>query len=231
MKVVTINLSGNVGKTLAARNLLMPRIKDAEIFSVESANSDGQEDMIIKGKRFSQLMQAVGLVDNAVVDVGASNAEDFIWAMKQQHGSHEDFDLFVIPTVSKTKQLSDTIKTIKELSDIGISQNRIKIIFNQVEYDDVLIDVFSPVYKHQKETKLFTICKNVIHNNELFPLLIKNKINIVDLINDNTDYKAKITETKDAKERLAYVDMLGLKRLSIGAQKELDTVFKELVAA
>jgi hypothetical protein len=229
MKIITINLSGNVGKTLSARSLLSPRIKDAEIFSVESANSDGQEDVIIKGKRFSQLMQAVGVVDNAIVDVGASNAEDFLWAMKQQRGSHEDFDYFVVPTIGKTKQLSDTINTITELAEIGVNQKRIKVILNQVEYDDVLEELFAGIFKFQKESKLFSICKSVIHSNELFPLLVKNKISISDLISDETDYKAKIKETKDINERLAYVEMLGLKRLASGVNDELNSVFKDLV--
>ena len=231
MKIVTINFSGNTGKTTLSRHLLHPRVKDAHIFSVESSNADGNEDHIMKGKRYSQLIQAVSLVESCVVDVGSSNAEDFLWQMNQYSGSHEDFDYFVIPCAGKAKQIHDTIKTIFELSQIGVNKNRIKVVFNNVEYDDVISEIFEPIYDYNKQHKSFSLCKTPIHTNEIYQLLARHNVTIEKLVKDDTDYKAKIVETKDANERLFLVEMLGLKRLSIGAQKELDTVFKELVAA
>lgn len=35
--------------------------------------------------------------------------------MSQYAGSHEDYDYYIIPTVSQKKQLTDTISTIKTL--------------------------------------------------------------------------------------------------------------------
>ena len=49
MKIAVINFSGNVGKSTIARNLLAPRIPDAEVFAVETINSDGTEDETMKG--------------------------------------------------------------------------------------------------------------------------------------------------------------------------------------
>ena len=73
MKIAVINFSGNVGKSTIARNLLAPRIPDSEVFAVETINSDGTEDETMKGKEFGDLLEALQLMDSAVVDLGASS--------------------------------------------------------------------------------------------------------------------------------------------------------------
>ncbi len=47
MKIAVMNFSGNVGKSTIAQHLLLPRMADAELITVESINSDdsGQEPM------------------------------------------------------------------------------------------------------------------------------------------------------------------------------------------
>lgn len=229
MKILVINLSGNVGKTTITRNLFSPRIKDVEIISVESSNSDGQEDLIIKGKKFTELLMAVGILDSAIVDVGASNAEDFLWGMKQQPGAHEEFDLFVIPTVGKSKQLSDTIVTIINLSNLGIPPNKIKVIFNQVEYDDLVEETFGPIYQHYENTKGFEIIDEYINTNELFPRMVKHKTTIKEVLNDNTDYKGLMKVCENTEEKLALLEMIGLRRLANGANQQLETVYKAVM--
>lgn len=72
MKVAIINFSGNVGKTTIARHLLLPRIKDAELISIESANA---------------------LRGNLIVDIGASNVEDLITPYAQVQGQSRGFRL------------------------------------------------------------------------------------------------------------------------------------------
>ena len=136
MKVAVINFSGNVGKSTVARHLLSSRLNNAPIIPVETINSDGSSDEAIKGKQFGELLEALAVLDEAVIDVGASNVEDFINLMKQYKGSHEEFDYFVVPTVSDTKQMRDTISTIDALADIGVSPKKIRMVFNRVDFND-----------------------------------------------------------------------------------------------
>ena len=107
MKVAVLNFSGNVGKTTISGQLLKPRMGDAPIYSIESINagadSDGLKVEKMKGKKFGTLIDELMLIDSAVVDVGASNVEDFLKLMQQHSGSHEDFDYFVIPLVKEKK--------------------------------------------------------------------------------------------------------------------------------
>lgn len=230
MKVAVINFSGNVGKSTVARHLLAPRMNSATVVPVESINSDGTQDEAIKGKQFGELQEALMLLDDAVVDVGASNVEDFVNLMKQYKGSHEDFDYFVIPTVQKNKQMRDTISTIDALADIGVPAKKIRLVFNMVELDDVPERIFAGLFEYHAAAKNFTLRPDaVIHVNDIYGKLKGAEQGIKDILNDPTDYKEKIKTAKDADEKLHFAQMVGIKRLAAGVTEELDAVFKTLL--
>jgi hypothetical protein len=226
-RFMVCNLSGNLGKSTFARNILLPNL-NTEIISVESTNADGTEDMIMKGKRYTELLQAIGLMDDVIVDVGSSNVEDLLTNMRMQPGSHEEFDAFVVPVVSKAKQLADTIRTINLLEEIGIEAKRIKVVLNHVEHDDVYEDTFAPIYAHQAKNKSFSIVDQPIYVNELFPRLIQHGKTIMEVLSDDTDYTAKRRETADPEEKLRLIEMQGLKRLAVGIKPQLDNIFSEV---
>ena len=142
MKVAVINFSGNVGKTTVARHLLAPRIEGAEVIAIESINADDGQTQALRGRQFGELQEYLQTVDNVVVDIGASNAEDLLALMRKYRGSHEDFDYFVIPTVPALKQQQDTIATLAELTRIGIPASKLKVVFNQVEDDAKVSETF-----------------------------------------------------------------------------------------
>jgi hypothetical protein len=103
MNIAVINFSGNVGKSTIARHLLAPRIRDAKVIAIESINADDgaqETDEKLRGRQFSELQARLLSGDNVVVDVGASNVESFVALMSEFDGSHDDFDLFVVPVVS-----------------------------------------------------------------------------------------------------------------------------------
>ncbi len=108
MKVAVVNFSGNTGKSTISKHLLLPRIKDAELITVEPINADEGDGEKVRGKQFGALMEQLMLIDAAVVDVGSSNVEDFMKLMMQYRGSHEDIDFFVVPAVKDSKQIKDT---------------------------------------------------------------------------------------------------------------------------
>ena len=106
MILAVLNFSGNVGKTAVSRHLLAPRLGGgAPIISVESVNADGAESKTLRAKAFGKLMEELSVVDKAVIDVGASNAEEFLNMMQEFEGAHEDIDHFIVPTVTFCKLL------------------------------------------------------------------------------------------------------------------------------
>ena len=229
MKVGVINFSGNVGKSTISRHLLVPRLKGAAIIPVETINSDGSQDEAIKGKQFGELQEALALMDDAVVDVGSSNVEVFVQLMKQYRGSHEEFDYFVVPTVSDHKQQRDTISTIDALAEIGVPAKKIRLLFNKVELDETPERIFSGLFEYHASAKNFTLRPDaVIHVNDIYGKLKGADRSITDVLNDPTDYKEKIKTAKDADEKLHFAQMVGIKRLAAGVTEELDAVFKTL---
>ena len=229
MKVAVINFSGNVGKSTVARHLLAPRLNNAEVIPVESINSDGTDETAIRGKQFGELQEYLQTLDDAVIDIGASNVEDFVKLMKQYKGSHEDFDFFVVPTVPATKQQRDTISTVEALANLGVPAKKIRLLFNMVDLDESPERIFSGLFEYQRESKSFTLKPEaVIHVNDIYGKLKGSKTGIREILADETDYKERIKTAKDADEKLHFVQMLSIKRLAAGVSEELDAVFKAL---
>ena len=229
MKVAVINFSGNVGKSTVARHLLAPRLNNTEVIPVESINSDGTDETAIRGKQFGELQEYLQTLDDAVIDIGASNVEDFVKLMKQYKGSHEDFDFFVVPTVPATKQQRDTISTVEALANLGVPAKKIRLLFNMVDLEESPERIFSGLFEYQRESKSFTLKPEaVIHVNDIYGKLKGSKTGIREILADETDYKERIKTAKDADEKLHFAQMLSIKRLAAGVSEELDAVFKAL---
>ena len=230
MKIGVINFSGNVGKTTVSRHLLAPRMNNAKILAIESINSDGSTVEAMRGKQFGELQTILQLTDDVVVDIGASNVEDFIKAMTQYKGSQEDFDYFVVPVVPATKQQRDTISTIEALASLRVPAKKIRLLFNNVELGDSVETVFSGLFEYQKAESKFTIRPEaVLHANDIYPKFASSSATIAQILADTTDYKEKIKTSTDPAEKLKYSQLIGLKRLAAGVTDELDAVFKTLL--
>ncbi len=234
MKVAVINFSGNVGKTTVAGHLLKPRMGDAQIFSVESLNIDASADGLevekLRGKKFGDLQEQLMMMESAIIDVGASNVEEFLKMMQQYAGSHEEFDYFIVPVVKEKKQQGDTVNTIRALSKIGIPKGKIRLLFNMVEVDESVEDEFAALFGLAQAEKSFTLNPSaVIYSNEVFEKIKSVGKSLGEITNDSTDYRAKLREAKTDDEKEFCVRMVGIKRLAITANQNLDAAFKAVL--
>jgi len=233
MKVAVMNFSGNVGKTTVAGQLLKPRMGDARIFSIESINSgadaDGLDVEKMKGKKFGELVDELMTLDSAIIDIGASNVEDFLKLMQQFAGSHEEFDFFVVPVVKEKKVQADTVNTIRALAKLGIEKKRIRMVFNKVDVDESVTDEFAALFGLAESEKSFVVRPEVvIYSNEVFERLKAVGKSLGDITADETDYRARLRLARDDDEKELCVRMVALKRLAVTANKNLDDVFKVL---
>ncbi len=229
MKVAVINFSGNVGKTTVARHLLAPRIEGAELIAVESINAGDGQVTSIRGRQFGDLQEYLQTVENAVVDIGASNVEDLLAVMRRYRGSHEDFDYFVVPTVPALKQQQDTIATVAELARLGIPAAKLRLVVNLVEDGTDVKEVFAPLLRFIAEHPLAqasTQCR--LGTNELFERVKGTDTSLAALADDDTDYKAMIVKATDTAEKVALARRLATKRLASGVVPELDECFAAL---
>jgi hypothetical protein len=230
MKVIVINFSGNVGKSTVAKYLLLPRIKGADLVSVESINADEGSDDAVRGKQFGILQEQMMMLDAAVIDVGASNVEDFMKLMRQYRGSHEDFDLFVVPAVKESKQIRDTIATIDALKNMGVPAKRIRVVFNKLEADDTVEESFIPLLDFHAASKAFTLKPDAaIQFSDLYQRTRAMGMTVDDLIADGTDWKAKLRGATSPEEKAQAAAMISMRRLAASAKENLDAVFTALV--
>lgn len=166
------------------------------------------------------------MVDEAVIDIGASNVEDFVKLMQQYRGSHEDFDYFVVPAVKESKQIKDTIATINALSKMGVPAKKIRVVFNKLESDETVEEAFYPLFAYHDDSKAFTIKpKAAIQFSELYHKLRTYRVTIEQLLTDETDYKAKLREAKDPEEKAQAAAMISMRRLAFSAKENLDAVY------
>lgn len=230
MKIAVINFSGNVGKTTICRHLLMPRIPGAELISIESLNAgDDSKGQSLRGKQFGELQEYLQTVDNAVVDIGASNVEDLLNLMQRYRGSQEDFDFFVVPTVPALKQQQDTIATLVELSHLGVKQSRIRLVFNMAEANTHVAQSFYLVLAFLAEQQIATAdhaCR--IGANEIYGRLQRSDADLSLLAADDTDYKALIAKASGTQQKLELAQKLATRRLACGVVPELDACFAAL---
>ena len=228
MKAAILNFSGNVGKSTLARHLFAPRI-GADVISVETINSDEGGTQVSAGQ-FRFIQEHLLENDNAVIDVGASNIEEFMSGLKRFRASHEDIDLFIIPVVPAVKQQKDTIGTVDALAQLGVPANKIKLVFNQMEDGKDVEDVFGAILAYAKvEKKCKASPAAVVYTNELFEDIKRIGKSVHELVQDSTDYRAVMREAKDDDARAEARDMLLAKRLAPTVHENLDACFKALV--
>ncbi|ATW29856.1 plasmid stability protein StbB [Candidatus Williamhamiltonella defendens] len=233
MKVAVLNYTGTVGKTTIAAHLLSPRMNNAPIFAIESINETaeglGVDVEKMKGNKFRDLFKKIMLEDNAIIDIGASNIEEFMNNMIKFDHSHEEIDFFILPVTAGTKEQKESISMLDSLSAIGIPPNKIRVIFNRV--DSNVLEEFPFIIGFCKKEKSFIAnTKCAIWENELFDALSVKGLTVDALMKDETDYKSLLkSKTKASeKDRHHWADMFGLKALSKRVKRNLDDVYLEL---
>ncbi|MFY7808516.1 MAG: StbB family protein [Fimbriimonadaceae bacterium] len=231
LKIAVLNFSGNVGKSTIARHLLSPYMPESALVAVETINAEAASEIKIKGSAFGQLQEDMMLVDRVIVDVGSSNVEQFLALMKQYRGSHEDFDLYLVPTVPASKQQKDTIECVRELARIGIPAEKIRIVFNLVAPGEDVAEVFAPLLSFvEKEGLAQASVRWTIWESELFVKIKGTTDTVAQIADDATDYKAAIRTATSDDEKLEYAARLTTKRLAQGVRENLSEVFQLVTA-
>ncbi|MDP9902419.1 StbB family protein [Variovorax ginsengisoli] len=221
-KVAVLNYSGNVGKTTLARHLLQPRMGNCPILFVETMNEGGDETNV-KGKDFASVMIEVLASDSAIVDIGSSNIEQVFAKVGQMGDVLDGFDFILIPTVAKAKQQADTLKVLRDLLDLGVTPDRLKLVLNHVDSDDDVEKVFDKLLKFAGS---LGIAHAVVHESDGFAHLAHRTV--AEVAAAGRDFRKEIAaaDTKETKRELATAQIFS--RIAQGIERELDSVFVKL---
>jgi hypothetical protein len=185
---------------------------------------------LFNGREYMKAFNAILMTDNVIVDVGASKIEGFLSGMTRFNKLHIEFDYFIIPVTSGTKEQKEAIAMVGALEKLGVAPEKIRLLFNRVEasVDEEFHILLNYVVKNNNAT---VNTQAAIYENELFDLLAIKKLSIDKLLNDPKDYKALLRENKDAdqKQRAHWAEMFGLKTLARGVNRNLDDVYAALM--
>lgn len=229
MKLAVINFSGNVGKSTVARHLLAPRIPGSSLIAVESGNDGGGKQKTIREREFALLQEYLQTTSDVVVDVGASNIEDFLSMMCRYQGSHADFDGFIVPTVPARKQQQDTAATLTELARMGVPAQRVRLVFNQIDRHDPIEQVFETLLAYCAATgSVQPRLAAHLRLNDIYSRARFSEKSLIELASDSIDYKAEIAKAESTAEKLTLARHLATHRLACGVVPDLDACFAAL---
>lgn len=231
LKIAILNNSGNVGKSMICDTLFYPRIEGIKKIKIETINSDGTDDETTAATNIKKVFQLIDSSDLAIIDVGASNIENFMANLEMLEGSHEEIDFFFIPTTPKPKQQTDTITTINNLLDLGVESSQIKLIFNFYDTSFLIENLYPAIFDSELFDELeLSEDKNlfVINDNPVFDMLGEMGFHFTEIVNDKRDFKALIRGTDDTKKRNELSHQRSAFRLSQRFTKELDQTFEKI---
>jgi len=231
MNVMIVNFSGNVGKSTLAKYLFQPRLNNCKVYSVESINENEHEEENLRGNALGAILDDMLNHDNCLLDVGSSNAEAVVNLLDKYGDSHEDFDAFIIPVISKKKVINDTIATSVALNQLGVPANKIIVVLNQIDTDTDVGYEFNSLNELNGITLTFDE-KLQIPTHDFFGRIAGTGKDFLDIITDEKDYAKIVRETpKDDAEALANaVLMRALQRLASSLNKDFDIVFEAFEA-
>lgn len=235
MKIALINNSGNVGKTTIAREVLGINLPDATIIEVETHNTGNakyekvfKEYFKISATDIEELYTKLVENENVVIDIGASNILDFLRQLEQYAGIETLIDIFIIPTTKDAKQLQDTLKTINILLQLGIEPSKIIVIANRVNPLSFEND-FKILINASKELGfIFEKDLSIRETNLLKDLELLGKT-LNEVVEDTTDYRQKIIETKGTPEQAKWVKMDLAKMAGKKVYEDFKRVFNKIM--
>ena len=231
-KVAVINFSGNVGKSSIARYLLAPRI-GCEVVSIESINDAGaanKSKAVLRGQEIEELREFLISSESLVVDIGASNVEDFVGGLSEYSDGIDDFDYFIVPTVPALKQQEDTVATITQLVDMGIPNEKIIVIFNQFDKKGGPLNrQYKKIFSANSKNTLCDINENaVVPTHRFFEAFQHEERSFDEVVEDDVNYRELIGETDNEELKSEYVRKIGMKSLAMGITKDLDKVYSAI---
>lgn len=231
VKIAVMNHSGNVGKTTLCETLLQPRLEGSEIIRVETLNSDGTTEEKLSAKQYDEIIKRIDDADCTIIDIGSSNIENFLIQMNEFQGSHDLIDYFLIPVTPPNKQQRDSIATIHNLLDMGVEEERIKVVFNFTE-KNLDIERQYPIFLSDKTAKKIA-GKNpvIVYDNNIFSLLHKSGLKYKDVYNDDRDLRSLIRSAASVEERQELSNLRAVKMLMNGFNADLDVAFENLKLA
>ncbi|TDK61217.1 hypothetical protein [Sapientia aquatica] len=202
MKKVYTGITGKCGKSSLVNSLEFPRMPNATIIRVETINNSGlsgcNSEIFLKGRDLGQLETELVKVEDAIIDVGASNIESFLLSLNSEFESHQIFDYFIVPVIARASaqiEMSESITTLKTLAKMGIEPERIKVIFNRLPKDSSVSDECKPIIFLHRSSPIFTLNLDAfVYETEAYAALGSIDVAYIQMLSDQKNYRQELNK-------------------------------------
>ncbi|WP_280153059.1 hypothetical protein [Piscinibacter sp. XHJ-5] len=195
MKIAVINFSGNTGKSMLSKNMLVPLLAGAKRISIEDLNDPGgHSDAMITASMFPSLAAEINAFEedkHVVLDIGASSAKEMVGHFTRLATTRSDIDVWLVPVTPLSKQCADTINTIQKLIDIGVEPHRIVVVPNNItDLSQFELD-FKRLGMAAAEMG-FRLCDHGVPASKIYDMTRSADESLFDIAADDTDYREKL---------------------------------------
>ena len=245
--VALVNKSGNVGKTTIGSCMIAPRLpKLALVAYIENTNHIPNQipapiGVVYGAHEFGvvekQLLDACLNGKSCLIDFGASDFNTTMEMLKQYKAVKNRVDVYLVPCTPGKKEQIDTEVTIKALIGLGVSPDKIRVLFNQVMHRDKpnLKRLFSGIFDLQQETMekygktFFARVEATMFQAEIFKRLYELEMSLAEVLADETDFEKAILDETDREKKYDLAHRMSIKGLAENADETFDEVFEALM--
>lgn len=144
-RLLIINSSGNSTKTTTGRGLIRNRMQEPIYYKVGYINQDIKGDEVfITADKLSSVHKTLMRSMSVIVEIEISAYERTIQEMQEMEGCHGDYDFVLVPVInSSLKLIKDSIRTIEKLHKIGVSADKVRVLFNRVSDSDEYFELLT----------------------------------------------------------------------------------------
>ena len=246
--VALINKTGNVGKTTIGSCMIAPRLPNLELVAyIENTNHIPNQipapvGVVYGAHEFgeveAELLDAKMNGKSAMIDFGASDFNTTMDMLNQYTMVKDRVDVYIVPCTPGKKEQIDTAVTIDTLIGLGISPEKIRVLFNQVMLRDKpnLHRLFSGIFKLQALTlekhgvTFFADADATMFQAEIFKRLSDLGVPLAEMLEDKTDYEQAILAEADKEKKFDLAARMSIKGLADNTDKTFDRVFDALMA-
>ena len=189
--------------------MLYPLLPEEKaLYEIEKFNKGSEKFLgknvnykLIEPDKLGDLVPELLMTENAVIDVGASSADEFL-KLGKEHDVFDFADMVVVPTVLEAKQIADTSEVVKKLEEMT-SSDKIFIVLNRVS-DELDNDEAIEDNEHYNTLKSSLAGTDVeydpeyrLKNYDVVDKINKMELSIADVLADKTDYMKEIEKIKN----------------------------------
>lgn len=203
MKIAVISFSGNTGKSMLTKNMLVPLLAGARRISVEDLNDPGgRSDATLTASMFPTLAAELNAFEEGrhfVLDIGASSAKEMIGHFMRLATTRSDIDVWMVPVTPVSKQCADTVTTVRRLIEIGVEPQRIVVVPNNItDLSQFELD-FTRMGMAAAELG-FRLCDHGVPHSKIYDMTRCAEESLFDIANDTTDYRQRLRGRDNAQE-------------------------------